>query len=150
MADTVEWPLPVVFHFSVKVGNSEIAFSEVSGLETSVETKDVFSGGDNSTVYHLPEKVKHPDLVLKRAVLCESDPLFRWCISTLNSTPSAFKVSPKTVEVSLLNENNEPIATWNFNGAYPVKWSFSTLDAIKGEIMIETLSMKYWNVKRML
>ena len=37
MPDPVEWSLPVVFHFSVKVDNSEIAFSEVSGLETSIE-----------------------------------------------------------------------------------------------------------------
>ena len=150
MPDTAEWSLPVVFHFSVKVGNSEIAFSEVSGLETSIETKEVHSGGDNSTVYNIKEKVKHADLVLKRALLTESDPFFRWCISSINSATNAFKVSPQTVEISLLNEENEPLATWNFDGAYPVKWSFGTLNAMKGEIMIETMSMKYWNVKRTL
>ncbi len=148
MPDTVEWSLPVIFHFSVKVGNSEIAFSEVSGLETSIETKEVHSGGDNSTVYHLPEKVKHADLVLKRALLTESDPFFRWCISSINSMTNAYKITPKPIEVSLLNTANEPLATWTFNNAYPVKWSFSTLDSMKGEVMIETLSFKYQNMKR--
>ncbi|MBR5411954.1 MAG: phage tail protein [Fibrobacter sp.] len=150
MPDTVEWPFPVVFHFSVKVGNSEIAFSEVSGLETSFETKEVISGGDNSTVYNLPTKVKFADLVLKRAVLTQSDPFFRWCISSMNSMTNAFKVTPQTIEVSLLNEKNEPVTTWIFDGAYPVKWSYSALNAMKGEVMIETLSLKYWNVKRTL
>ena len=150
MADKVEWPLPVGVHFSVKLGNSTVAFSEVSGLETSIETKEVHSGGDNSTVYHLPQKVKFSDLVLKRAVLCESDPLYRWCTSSMNSMTNAFRVTPKSIEVTLLDEKNTPLATWTFNGAYPVKWSFSTLNAMKGEIMIETLTMKYWNVKRTL
>ena len=150
MPDPVEWSLPVVFHFSVKVDNSEIAFSEVSGLETSIETKEVHSGGDNSTVYHLPEKVKFADLVLKRAVLSQSDPFYTWCMSSMNTVTNAFKVSPKALEISLLNDENEPLATWTFDGAYPVKWSFGSLNAMKGEIMIETLSMKYWNVQRTL
>ena len=148
MGKEVEWPLPVVFHFSVKLGNSEISFSEVSGLETTIETKEVHSGGDNSTVYYLPDKIKYSELVLKRAVLKDSDPFFRWCISSMNSMTNAFKITPKPIEVSLLNAENEPLATWTFNNAYPVKWIFSTLDAMKGEVMIETLSFKYQNMKR--
>ncbi|WP_405343145.1 phage tail protein [Fibrobacter sp.] len=144
----VEWPLPVVFHFSVKLGNSEISFSEVSGLETSIETKEVHSGGDNSTVYYLPDKIKYTELVLKRAVLKKSDSFFTWCLDCMNSMTNAFMITPKPIEVSLLNAENEPLATWTFNNAYPVKWSFSTLDAMKGEVMIETLSFKYQNMKR--
>ena len=147
MGDTVEWPLPVVFHFSVKVGNSEIAFSEVSGLETSIETKEVHSGGDNSTVYHLPEKVKNADLVLKRAFAKKDDPFFQWCKKNIDSLTSSFQVDPKPIEVSLLDSNGTPLAIWRFDGAYPVKWSFNTLDSMKTEILIETISLKYWNVK---
>ena len=117
-------------------------------METSIETKEVHSGATIrlSTIY----LKKFSDLVLKRAVLCKSDPLYRWCTSNMDSMTNAFKVTPKSIEVTLLDENNTPLATWTFNGAYPVKWSFSTLNAMKGEIMIETLSMKYWNVKRTL
>ena len=147
MADTVEWPLPVVFHFSVKVVNSEIAFSEVSGLETSIETKEVHCGGDNSTVYHLPTKIKFSDLVLKRALASKNDSFFQWCKKNIDSLSSSFQVDPQPIEVTLLDSEKTPLATWRFEGAYPVKWSFSTLDSMKAEILIETVSLKYWNVK---
>ena len=150
MGDTVEWPIPVVFHFSVKMGKSEIAFSEVSGLETTIETKEVRSGGDNSTVYHLPEKIKLSDLVLKRAILKDSDPFFRWGMKKMNSSMNAFQVDPQPIEVTLLDEKSKPIATWTFEGAYPFKWSFSTLDAMKAEVMIETVSLKYRSIERIL
>lgn len=150
MGDTVEWSLPVVFHFSVKLGNSEVAFSEVSGLETSIETKEVRSGGDNSTVYHLPGKMKFSDLILKRAIVTEGDPLYRWCMRSLNSVTAGFKVDPKPIEVSLLNAESKPLATWTIEGAYPFKWSFNTFDSMKTEVMIETVSLKYQNIKRTL
>ena len=148
MGDTVDWTLPVVFHFSVKVDNSEVEFSEVSGLETSIETKEVRSGGDNSTVYHLLEKIKYSDLVLKRAIATNNDAFFQWCKNSMEDMIGAFKVEPKSIEVTLLNRKNEPLASWGFWGAYPVKWSFNTLDAMKGEIMIESVTLKYQNMKR--
>jgi phage tail-like protein len=150
MGDTVEWSFPVVFRFSVKLGNSEVAFSEVSGLETTIETKDVRSGGDNSTVYHLPEKITLSDLVLKRAILKDSSPFFTWCKDNMDSAANAFQVDPQPIEVSLLDAKGAPLATWSFEGAYPFKWAFSTLNAMKAEMMIETVSLKYRSIKRTL
>ncbi|MBR3669035.1 MAG: phage tail protein [Fibrobacter sp.] len=150
MGDTVDWSFPVVFHFSVKLDNSEVAFSEVSGLDTTIETKDVRSGGDNSTVYHLPEKVKLSDLVMKRAVLKDSDPFFRWCMKNASAAMNAFRVAPKPIEISLLDVESEPIATWTIEGAYPFKWAFNTLNAMKSEVMIETVSLKYRSIERIL
>jgi conserved hypothetical phage tail region protein len=148
MDKKVEWSLPVVFHFSVKLGTSEVSFSEASGLETSIETKDVRNGGDNSTTYHLPERIKFSELVLKRGQVSENDSFFSWCKQNMDTGSSSCTVFPQSIEVSLLNEKNNPLATWRFEGAYPFKWSFSTLDAMKNEISIETISLKYWNMKR--
>ena len=148
MGDTVDWTLPVVFHFSVKMDNSELSFSEVSGLETSIETVDIHSGGDNSTVYHLPKKIVFADLVLKRAIATGDDAFFQWCKKSMENMIGTFKVEPKPIEVSLLNRKNEPIASWGFWGAYPVKWSFNTLDAMKGEIVIESVTLKYLSMQR--
>lgn len=144
----VEWPLPVTFHFSVKLGVSEIAFSEVSGLDTTVKTKDVRSGGDNSTVYHLPEKISYSDLVLKRALVTKEDPFFKWCNQNMDSIQAGFTVSPQQIEVTMLDCENAPLASWNFEGAYPFKWSYNHLNSMKSEVMIETISLKYWKMKR--
>ena len=150
MGYTVDWSFPVVFHFSVKLDNSEVAFSEVSGLDTTIATKEVRSGGDNSTVYYLPEKVTYTDLVLKRAIVTEGDPLYRWCMRSLNSVTAGYKVDPKSIEVSLLNAESKPLATWTIEGAYPFKWSFNAFDSMKAEIMIETVSLKYRSLRRTL
>lgn len=150
MGDTVEWPIPVVFHFSVKMDNSEIAFSEVSGLETTIETKEVRSGGDNSTVYHLPQKKTFTELILKRGVLSNSDPFYLWCKKNIDSQSDGFEIVPKSIEVSLLSSEDNPLATWLFDGAFPFKWKFSTFDAMKTEITIETISLKYRNMTRTL
>lgn len=143
-----EWSLPVVFHFSVKLDKSEISFSEVSGLETSIQTKDVYSGGDNSTVFYLPERIKYSELVLKRSMVSGNDPFFTWCKKNIATISSSCLVDPKPIEVSLLDSKNEPLATWNFKGAYPTKWSFNALDAMKNEVLIESVTLKYWSMER--
>jgi len=146
----IEWSIPVAFHFSVKLGISAVSFSEVSGLETSINTEEVHSGGDNSTIFYLPKTVSHADLVLKRAVIAQAEPFFLWCKSNIESTRTDSLVDPQPIEVSLLNSLNLPLATWNFEGAYPFKWAFSSLDASKSELIIETISLKYRSVKRII
>lgn len=146
----MEWSLPVAFHFSVKLGVSAVSFSEVSGLESSIATEEVHSGGDNSTVFHLPKTISHSDLVLKRAVMAQTEPFFAWCKKNIESTRIDCLIDPQPIEVSLLDSEGLPVATWNFEGAYPFKWSFGTLDASKSELIIETISLKYRSVKRIV
>ncbi len=136
---------PVAFHFNVSFdfSGSEIAFSEVSGIEASLETITVKEGGENSFHYTLPVRAKHANLTLKRGMLKDSA-VEKWCRNAIEN----LDIKPTSVQVTLLNENREPLAGFIFINAWPVKWSISNLEADKNSIVIETLELAYQSYKR--
>jgi phage tail-like protein len=42
-----------------------------------------------------------------------------------------------------MDANGDPIKSWNFFDAYPVKWSLSDFNAMKNEVVVESISIKY-------
>lgn len=136
---------PVAFHFNVSFdfSVSETAFAEVSGIEASLETITFKEGGENSFHYTLPVRAKHANLVLKRGLMSDSA-IEKWCRDAIEN----LDIKPTSVQVTLLNENHEPLATFNFINAWPVKWNISGLNAEKNAIVIETLELAYQSYKR--
>ena len=45
--------------------------------------------------------------------------------------------------VFLMDAKGDPIKSWNFFDAYPVKWSLSDFNAMKNEVVVESISIKY-------
>jgi phage tail-like protein len=52
-------------------------------------------------------------------------------------------IQPKEVNVMLLNEEHEPLLTWNLVNAYPTRWGVSDLNAANNAVVIETLQLFY-------
>lgn len=134
------------FHFEVtflKPGEDSAFysanFSEVSGLDFELQTEDVMNAGDNQIVYHLPKPAKNKNLILKHAFGTFSKEFFEWIDNAINN----FEFKLYDVIVVLLDENHLPIKTWHFHDIYPVKVSYTDLNASKGEIIIETLELTY-------
>lgn len=140
-----EWSIPVAFHFSVKMGNTQVSFCEVNGIECSLELDEVKSGGDNYNSYYFPKSRKFSDLVLKRGLVKKGDPFYDWCKSILTKSLARASIEPKDIMVSLLDEKNEAIRTWNFVNAYPIKWSLGAFDAMKNELVMESVTLKYYS-----
>ena len=82
-------------------------------------------------------------MVLSRGMLRTDDEFFTWCSEIINSPPKKDFIKLKDVLVSLLDEENQPIKTWTFNQAYPVQWTVTDFNAMKNEIVIETVHIKY-------
>ena len=78
-----EWSIPVSFHFGVKLGDTQVSFSEVKGIDFSMEVEPIHSGGDSFNSYYLPKSRKYGDLVLSRGILRKEDVFFTWCHETL-------------------------------------------------------------------
>lgn len=133
---------PVSFHFKVALAGSsddeDNRFQEVTGLSGEVTVEEFREGGVNTFAYRLPTGAKYGNLVLKRGYLSKSF-LAKWCRSAVED----FKFDPRTLDVSLLNENHQPLAQWTFSMAYPVKWSVSDLRALDNTLSIETLELAY-------
>ena len=141
--------LPVAFHFSVSILGSDLeaSFKEVRGIDSTVETEPVHGGGDNFSIYYLPKKVIHSDLVLKRALVTTTSSFYVWCQSVMEDLGS-FRIAPLNLSVKLLDENHDPLSAWTIKNAYPVKWVLGDLNAMKNEVLIEEIHFKYSSFSR--
>lgn len=134
---------PVGFHFRVEVlglspNDSDIRFSDVSGLSTELSTEEVAEGGENRFLQKYPVQTKYTDLVLKRGLL-KSSKVTEWieeCIQQLN-------ITPKNIDIMLLDEDHAPLMAWHLVNAYPVKWAVSDFSARNNAIVVETLQLYY-------
>ncbi|MFN4290212.1 MAG: phage tail protein [Permianibacter sp.] len=134
---------PVGFHFKVEVSglptdSNDIRFSEVSGLAVELATEEIAEGGENRFLQKYPTRAKYPELVLKRGLLLKSD-LWDWIRNNLEKDV----LEPRDMTIKLLNEQHEPLLTWNVVKAYPTKWSVSDLSASNNSIVVESLQFYY-------
>ncbi len=131
---------PLGFHFKVEFSNikGEFQFQSVLGLNVELETEQIAEGGENRFKHKLPVRTKYPNLVLKRGVLVNSE-LIRWCRNAVES----FEIDPANMTISLLNEDHEPLITWNVVHVWPVKWSVADLNAEENKVAIETIELAY-------
>lgn len=134
---------PASFHFQVEfldiqTVDNDILFQSVSGLTVSMETESIKEAGENRFEHVLPVRSKYTDLVLKRGVLKDSG-VIAWCRDAVE----AFVFKPTTVLVHLLNDEHQPLITWNVVHAWPKKWSVADLNAEQSAVLIETLELNY-------
>lgn len=139
---SIQYP-PVSFHFKVEFNGissqeSDIQFQSVAGLSVDIETEEFAEGGENRFKHKFPVRTKFPNLVLKRGLVTDSK-LIDWCRDAIES----FQFQPIDLTVKLLNEEHEPLVTWNVVHAYPVKWNVSDLNAEENKIAIETIELAY-------
>jgi phage tail-like protein len=136
------YDIPVVFHFKVEFGagsaEQDNRFQEVTGLSAEVTTEELREGGLNECAHRLPTGAKYGNLTLKRGFINDSE-VSAWCRKAVEN----FEFERRDVTVTLLNEEHNPLATWNFTGAYPVKWSLADFKAQENALAIETLELAY-------
>jgi phage tail-like protein len=134
---------PTGFHFRVNFGVSgtsddDSRFQEVTGIEAELDTITYKEGGENRFSHTLPVRGKYPNLVLKRGLITNSN-VAEWCRKSIED----LDIEPVSIQVSLLNENHEPLRTWNFINAWPKKWSVSGLNAMENRLVIESMEIVY-------
>lgn len=137
--------IPCAFHFAVNIGqatSTDTSFQEVSGMTAEMQTDEVREGGENRFLHMLPKGVKHPQLELKRAIAALDSALVTWCKSVLESGMSV-GIKPQLVVVKLLDETAQPLRSWSFADAYPVKWEVEGFNASKNELAIEKIVLNY-------
>ena len=137
---------PASFYFTVDIvdqGTSgDTSFQEVQGLQAERDMLEIKEGGENRYSHRLPERAKYGNLVLKRGVLRPTSGFGSWCKGVMESNFDTV-ITPTTVLLSLLDAQANPLLSWNFVGAWPVKWSVADLGAEKNELAIETMELAY-------
>jgi phage tail-like protein len=138
---------PPAFYFSVALIGSgkrvvDASFQEVSGIEAQFEVERTVEGGENRFAHNLPQRSKFSNLVLKRGFVTSGSFLAQWVSDTLGSNLSA-PIVTRDLLVTLLNAKGQPLVTWNFVNAYPLRWDVASLNSMDNKILTETLELSY-------
>jgi phage tail-like protein len=136
---------PFSGHFVFTVDGVEIgAFTEVSGLAAEIEVEEVVEGGQNQYTHKLPGRMTWPPIVLKSGVT-SSDRLFQWFTRSSGDGFAAEgdKLTRNEGAVVLVDAAGEPVRTWEFVDAFPVKWSGPTLAASATDVAVEELEIAH-------
>lgn len=132
-------------HFEVKWGdsNNTVSFSEVSGLTMESEPIEYRGGGEVSlTPRKIPGLKKYGNVTLKRGIISEENGFWEWWNTIQSGT-----VERRTVTVSLLNEEHDPVMNWEIADAWPTKVEGPGLNATGNEIAVETLEFAHEGVR---
>jgi len=135
------------FRFLVEVKVEGVAkkvcgatFSEVDGLEMTMEPKTIREGGNNSVAVHLVGPVSYAQLTLKRGMTPNFD-LWKW-FAKVNSP--GFRGLRSRLEVIVVSSDGaREDARFVAEGCMPVKIKAPGLNAKEGQIAIEEMQIVY-------
>jgi phage tail-like protein len=136
-------PTPVSL-FVVKVPDIDTIglFTQCSGLEIKVDVLEYAEGGNNEFVHQLPGQVSYPNLVLERG-LTNEDAVLKW----FNATRTQPQL--KEVTITFQTHTQQPIRTFTFADAFPVRWSGPTSQAGASTVALEMLEIAHSGLKGM-
>lgn len=122
---------------------SSAGFSEISGLDATMDVETYDAGGYNSASLKFPGRIKWANLVFKRGVLAWRDPsdtsdFWTWLQSYLDGNGIR-----KDGTITLQNEAGEAALTWGWQRGLPVKWTGATMNASTSQVAIEQLEIAH-------
>jgi phage tail-like protein len=132
------------YNFLVEIGGIiGGGFTEISGLESSVELEQYKEGGVNGYAHQLPGQVTYPPLQLTHG-LTNLDFMWDWYWLTTQNRPLLLNGT-----IMLLNNLRIPVMWWNFKEAYPVKWVGPRLNASNdSQAAVEQLDLVHRGIIR--
>ncbi len=145
MADR-EDPL-VGFHFAVDIqGVVKGYFTECSGLGSENEVIDhkVVADKGQEIILKIPGRMKWENIVLKRGITSSMD-IWDWRKQVEDGDVDG---SRKNGSIIMFNSKLQPVAQWDFKGAWPVKVTGPQPKSDSNEIGIEELTIAHEYITR--
>lgn len=134
-----QYPLPV-YNYQVNIDGIEegMSFSEISGLEIDYEHVLYRHGFSWLMGNHLIRAQRKPiNVSLKRGVVKNRRFLYDWLRTE----------DKKNINISLCDETNTPIVTWEVYRALPIKMNAPSFNASTNDIAIESLDLIAHDIK---
>jgi phage tail-like protein len=132
------WPL-VKFAFRVKIGDTEILFQEVTGL--NAETQIIEYRAGNSKVFStvkMPGIKKYGNVTLKKGIFKDDKALWDMYNLVVMNT-----FERKKVTISLLDESNNEAMSWELTNAFPVKMTVTDMKSDDNNAAVETMELAH-------
>lgn len=132
------WPLPK-FYFQVKLGDTEVAFQEVSGLDIEAQIIEYRHGNSKEfSTIKMPGIKKTGNVTLKKGVFVKDNAFWNWFNQIKMNT-----IERKTVVISLLDEEGNPTMVWTLNNAWPTKITGTDMKSDGNEVAVETIEVAH-------
>ena len=119
-------------------------FSEVSGLDGSIDVEEYAEGGLNSYTHKFPTRATHSNIVLRKG-LTDIDSLWGWYSDVVEG-----KVKRRNGTIMMLDRQGIPASWWTFKNAYPVRWEGPQFNANSTETIVEALELVHEGIDKPL
>lgn len=115
-------------------------FSRIKGLAREVKYESYREGGVNDFEHKLVSGQAQGTLTLERGLA--DTWLWDWHRDVIEGNVTRRKVS-----VILKDEGGAEVWRWHADGAVPVKWSVSDLDAASGQVTVESVELMHHGLR---
>lgn len=117
-------------------------FSEVSGLEITMEPKAIAVGGMNWGEVQRVGATKFSPIVLRRGVTNIND-LWSWFDATTRGANYGFRLQGeiKVYDGYISGEKFEPVLTWKLAGVLPTRFKGPDLSSTSNQVAIEEVTL---------
>jgi phage tail-like protein len=118
-------------------------FSEISGLEATMDVENYDAGGINGGALRFPGRVKWSNLVFKRGVIAQrpisdTSDFWTWLQTFLDGQGIR-----KDGVITLMDESGSAALAWRWRRGLPVKVAGPTLNAQQSQVAIEQLEIAH-------
>lgn len=131
------------FVLSTVGATTTAGFSEVSGLEMSMDVEEYPAGGQNGAVLKFPGRLKWSNLVMKRGVIAQRDYSDRSDLWTWIQTFIDGQGVRRDGVITLLDESHSPQLVWGWRRGLPLKWTGAAMNAAQSQIAIEQIEISH-------
>lgn len=133
----------VSFNFLVEIdGIVRGAFSEVSGLDATIDVVEFREGGRNTSPIKLPGLNKYSNITLKWGMTAD-DELYQWHRAAVLGD-----VQRRNGSIIVLDRQGSEVARWNFFNGWPTKYTAPSLSASGAEAAVETVEIVHEGLER--
>ncbi len=133
----------VTFNFLVEIdGITRAAFQEASGFESTVDVIEHREGGMNTTTFKVPGLNKYGNITLKWGMTDDTS-LDDWHQQIVDGD-----IVRKNGSIVVLNRKGEEVARWDFQRAWPTKYTLPSFSAEGNDIAVQSLELAHEGLKR--
>ncbi|MFR4989644.1 phage tail protein [Anaerotruncus colihominis] len=140
-----------VFRYKVEIESITAgAFSEVSGLEATVDVVEYRTGNaSRPTVQKLPGLTRYGNVRLSRGIIGELDTLAWLHSAAADGTSGPTGIQRRLVTITLLDDAGNDGPRWELVNAWPVSYRVSDLNAASSEVALEVLELAHEGFTRL-
>ncbi len=116
---------------------TDAGFSEVRGLEGTMQVQEHPEGGTNNRILKFPTRMAWSNITLSRGVGLSSE-MWDWYSDYYNG-----RGMRRDGLIVLMNATRDPVMFWKFKRGLPVKWTGPQLTGKGNEVAIESLEIAH-------